>query len=193
MLTLASASPTRAAMLRGAGIAFAVRPARVDEPAAKEALVAAGHPPRDVADALAELKALRVRAEGLVLGCDQVLDHDGAILSRPATPPEAEARLRALAGGRHRLHAAAVLAEGGRPVWRHVETVTVTVRPLSDAFIAGYVEGHWEEVRQTPGAYLIEGWGARLLARVDGDHEAALGLPLKRLVDVLLARGALES
>lgn len=193
MLTLASASPTRAAMLRGARIAFEVRPARVDEDAVKASLEAEGYEPRDVADALAELKALRVRAPGLVLGCDQVLDHDGALLSKPGTPQEAEARLTALSGTRHRLHAAAVLAEEGRPVWRHVATVTLTMRPLSRPFIADYVTRHWPVIRETPGAYLIEGEGARLFSRIDGDHEAALGLPLKPLVDVLVARGALAS
>ena len=193
MIVLASSSPTRAAMLRGARIPFEVRPARVDETAARDALTAAGHGPRDVADALAELKALRVRASGLVLGCDQLLDYDGAILSSPGTPEEAKARLRALAGRRHRLHAAAVLVEEARPVWRHVASVTLTMRPLSDAFVADYVSRNWEAIRGTPGAYLVEGEGARLFSRIDGDHEAALGLPLKALVDALVARGVLAS
>ena len=193
MLILASASTTRAAMLRAARVPFEARPARVDEPAVKAALAAEGHGPRDVADALAELKATRVRAEGLVLGCDQVLDHDGAVLSRPGTPDEAQSRLAALAGGRHRLHSAAVLSEGGRPVWRHVATVTLAMRPLSPAFIDDYVARNWEAIRHSPGAYLVEGEGARLFSRIDGDHDAALGLPLKPLVDVLIARGMLAS
>ena len=193
MLILASGSATRAALLEGARIPFEVRPARIDEAAAKEALLAEGHPPRDVADALAELKALRVRAEGPVLGCDQVLEHDGMVLSKPETPEAATDRLALLAGGRHRLHAAAVLAEGGRAVWRHVETVTLTMRPLSRAWIEDYVARRWDAVRHTPGAYLIEGEGARLFSRVDGDHDAALGLPLAALVGVLIARGALDA
>lgn len=193
MLILASASETRAAMLREARIPFEVRPARIDEAAVKEALVAEGHSPRDVADALAELKALRVRLPGLVLGCDQVLDHDGAILSKPATPQEAVARLEALSGARHRLHSAAVLAEEGRAVWRHVASVTLTMRRLSSGFVADYVARHWEAIRHTPGAYLIEGEGARLFHRIDGDHFAALGLPLLPLIDVLVTRGAVAS
>lgn len=193
MLTLASASTTRARMLREAGIAFEIRPARVDEEAVKASLQLAGHGPRDVADALAELKALRVRVPGLVLGCDQVLDHDGAVLSKPAHREEAETRLLALAGGRHRLHAAAVLAEDGRPIWRHVDTVTLTMRHLSPTFVTDYIKRQWDAVRETPGAYLIEGESARLFSRIDGDHDAALGLPLKALVDVLVARGELAS
>lgn len=193
MLILASASGTRATMLRDAKIAVEVRPARVDEDAVKDALLAEGHPPRDIADALAELKALRIRAPGLVLGCDQVLDHDGRLLSKTATPEEAIARLKALSGGRHRLHAAAVIAEEGRPVWRHIATVTLTMRTLSPDFVEGYVARNWDAIRHTPGAYLIEGEGARLFSRIDGDHFAALGLPLLALVDFLVAQGEVVS
>ena len=193
MLILASRSQTRQAMLTAAGIAFEARPAPIDEIAVKEALTEEGHPPRAVADALAELKALRVRAPGLVLGCDQVLDHEGTILSRPQAPAEAVARLTMLAGGRHRLHTAIVAAEEGRPVWRHVATVTMIMRPLSSGYIEDYVSRNWDSVRGTPGAYLVEAEGARLFHRIEGDHFAVLGLPLLPLVDFLVTRGELAA
>lgn len=193
MLILASTSQTRQALLRNAAIAFDLRAPKVDESAVKDALLAEGHAPRDVADALAELKALRIREPGLVLGCDQVLERDGAIVSKPSTPEEAVAQLTALSGGLHALQTAAVICEDGRPVWRHVATVTLTMRAVSSSYIAGYVARNWQEIRHSAGSYTLEGEGARFFTRVDGDHFAALGLPLLPLLDFLVARGEVEA
>ncbi|CUH39409.1 Maf-like protein YceF [Jannaschia seosinensis] len=189
MLILASASATRQQLLRNAAIAYEARPARIDENAVKDALLAEGHKPRDVADALAELKALRVRGPGLVLGCDQVLDHSGTLISKPETPDDARAQLAALRGGRHQLYSAAVIAEDNAPVWRHVATVTMIMRDISDAYIADYVARNWEAIRHSSGAYTLEGEGARLFHRVEGDYFAVLGLPLLQVIDFLVSRG----
>lgn len=159
----------------------------------KDALLAEGHVPRDIADALAELKALRIRGEGLVLGCDQVLDHDGVLVSKPESRQDAIAQLTALAGTRHKLHSAAVVAEDGKPVWRHVATVTMTMRRASPGYIADYVDRCWDTIRQSAGSYTLEGEGARLFHRVDGDYFAVLGLPLLPLIDFLVTRGEVAS
>lgn len=196
-LVLASGSAARRAMLTAAGVDFDVSPALVDEDAAKASLAAANTSPRDTADALAELKAMKVSAahpQALVLGSDSVVAlDDGTVLDKPVDRADAAAQLRRLSGHRHRLHSAAVIAEGGRPVWREVETATLFVRPLSDAFIDAYLDAEWPAISGCVGGYRIEGPGAQLFARIDGGHFTILGLPLLPVLDYLRVRGILAS
>lgn len=193
-LVLASTSRTRADMLRNAGVEFVVEPARIDEAAVRAALLAESAPPRDVADRLAELKARRAGArhpEALVLGADQVLVHAGEILGKPATLAEARAQLSRLGGERHELLSAAVIHQQGVPVWRHVGEVRLTMRPFSASFIDRYLELVGEHALASVGAYQVEGLGAQLFARIEGDWFSILGLPLLELLGFLRARGLL--
>lgn len=193
-LILASGSVIRRRLLENAGVTLRVVVPRVDEESVREALVSDGAPPRDVADALAELKALRVAeksGEGLVIGCDQVLEIDGRILSKPATPEEARAQLGLLNARKHKLHSAVVACEDGRPVWRHVGEVRLTMRACSDAYLDDYVPRNWDSIREAVGAYKLEEEGARLFARIEGDYFTVLGLPLLELLSWLTLRGRL--
>lgn len=197
VLILASQSASRAALLRAAGVPFDMLASGVDEDAAKVALRADGLDARALADALAELKALRVsrRVPGtLVLGCDQTLVIDGGEMIDKAEDRADAARILSLLSGRvHFLNSAAVLTQDGVPVWRHVERVRMTVRPLSPDFIEAYLDADWEQCRWCVGCYRIEGPGAQLFARVEGSQFAIQGLPLLPLLDFLRERRLMPS
>jgi len=195
-LILASGSAIRADLLRRASLAVEVIPARVDEDAIKSAFLAEQAKPRDIADALAEAKARKVAArhpDRMVLGCDQVLDFQGTLFSKPETPEDARDQLRRMRGKRHMLLSAAVIYDNAKPVWRHVGTVRLHMRDLSDAYIDDYISRNWESIRHAVGAYKLEEEGPRLFTRIDGDHFNVLGLPLLEILSYLTLRGTLPA
>lgn len=193
-LVLASASAARAAMLGAVGIETEALPARIDEASVKATLLAESAPPRDVADKLAELKALRISARRpgrLVLGADQVLVYDGQIFDKPRDLSEARTHLAALRGRMHILLSAAVVVLDGQPLWRHVGSARLTMRPFSDGFLDWYLDRLGDLALTSVGCYHLEGLGAQLFARVEGDYFTVLGLPLLELLGFLRARGVL--
>ncbi len=196
-LILASQSAARRAMLSAAGVPHEALPAHVDEDAITAGLMAEQASPERIADALAEVKALKISRQipgALVLGADSVVAAaDGALLNKPETRPRAETQLRQLAGTTHRLISAAVICEGGKPVWRSLSSAKLTMRRLSDAFITSYLDAEGEAVLGCAGCYRIEGLGAQLFARVDGDQFTIRGLPLFPVLDYLRTRGVLPS
>lgn len=194
-IILASSSEIRAQLLRQAAVDFTIVPARVDEDMMRDALLAEQAPPRDIADALAEMKARKVsekHPEALVLGCDQVLDHAGRLLSKPTSAQDAERQLMSLRNDRHMLLSAAVICEAGKPIWRHVGQVRLRMRDASDDFITGYVSRNWNSIQHAVGAYKLEEEGVRLFTRIEGDYFNVLGLPLLELLAYLTLRGDLE-
>ena len=192
---LASSSPIRREMLKNAGLSIESWPARVDEDAIRDSLVAEGAGPRDIADTLAEFKARKVAenapAGQLVLGCDQVLALKGTVFVKPADKVEAASHLQALQGKTHHLMSAAVIYEDNKPVWRHVGVVRMTMHALSDAQIAAYLDEAWPDVSYCVGAYQAEALGARLFSRIEGDWFSVLGLPLLEVLSHLRLRGML--
>ncbi|HEX8481661.1 MAG TPA: nucleoside triphosphate pyrophosphatase [Allosphingosinicella sp.] len=195
-LLLASKSAARRQMLEAAGVPFETVEADLDEAAAKAGLWGAGFDARGVAEELAQLKALSVAAGAgdLVLGSDQTLERDdGTLLGKPASREEALGQLQSLAGSTHRLHSAAVIAQGGESLWWGCESVELTMRPLSETFLEDYLDREYEHVRWSVGGYRIEGPGAQLFERIEGSHFAILGMPLLPLLAYLRERGLLKA
>jgi len=182
-------------MLRQAGLEFDIQTARVDEQTIKEALVAEGTLPRDIADALAESKARKVAQknyDAFVIGCDQVLDFQGKLLSKPKSPEEAVDQITSMRGERHMLLSAAVVYHEGKPIWRHIGQVRLRMRNASDDFITKYVDRNWESIRHSVGGYKLEEEGVRLFHSIEGDYFHVLGMPLLEMLAFLTLRGVIE-
>ncbi len=197
-IVLASASEARARLLRAAGVDVVLRPAPVDEALVREGLRADGVGGAEAAVALAMLKAQRVAADAardeLVVAGDQVLETaDGQWPHKPPDEAALEAQLRRLTGARHTLHTAAVLYRGGARVWHHVASPKITLRSVSEAFIQRYLAAAGPDLVGCVGGYRIEGLGAHLIARIDGDLFAVQGLPLLPLLAALREQGALAA
>jgi septum formation protein len=191
-VVLASTSAIRRAVLSGAGVAFESVSPGVDETAIKDSLLAEGVSPRDIADALAEAKAVKVslKRPGLVIGADQTLDLEGRLFDKADSVEDARARLTALRGKTHRLHCAMVVARDGQPIWREVVTSTLRMRPFSDAYLDAYLERNAPGILSSVGCYQLEGEGVQLFDRIEGDYFAILGLSLIPLLDLLRRHGA---
>lgn len=194
-VVLASTSSSRAALLTGAGVPFIARAPGVDEDAIKAAMLAEGAPPRDIADILAETKAIRVsrKVEGLTIGADTTVDLDGALVDKAADVEEARARLKSFRGRTHLLHSAVVVARDGQPIWREVKTAKLSVRNFSDEWLEGYLAREGDAVLWSVGCYRLEDQGVQLFDRIDGDYFTILGLPMIGLLDLLRRHGAIES
>ena len=149
--------------------------------------------PRDIADALAETKALKISRkfpQALVIGSDQLLaSPDGDLLSKAQNPEEAEIQIARLAGRTHKLISAAVICESGKPVWRIVDSARLTMRSMTAQQVIDYVAAHWEHIRHCVGCYRIEAEGADLFEKIEGEQSTIIGMPMPPLLDYLTLRG----
>lgn len=179
-------------MLRQAGLAIQQEAAGVDEDMVKQSLRSEGSDAAHVALTLADLKAQHISRRhpgAFVIGADQMLECNGVWFDKPPDMEHARGHLEALRGKKHELITAAVVVRAGARIWQHVDRAALTMRPFSDAFIDGYLETVGDEVCGTVGAYRLEGVGAQLFSRVDGDFFTILGLPLLPLLDFLRGHG----
>ena len=194
-LVLASGSRVRAKLLTQAGALFRVQVAKLDEAMVRDGLVSEQAAPRDIADALADLKAQQISYKvprAFVLGCDQILEASGKPLSKPTSADDLKLQLTDLRGQTHRLHSAAVIYQSGQPIWRFVGTVKLKMRLFSDAYLDEYIAANWLIVRHCVGGYALEAEGVRLFSKIEGDYFTVLGLPLLEVLAFLTERGVLQ-
>ena len=135
---------------------------------------------------LAEIKAVKISAgrPGFVIGSDQTLEFEGQLYDKAETLEAAAERLKTMRGKPHKLHSAVVVAKDGTPIWREIVSATLTMRDFSDAFLDEYLALEGEEMLGSVGCYRLEGPGAQLFAKIEGDYFAILGLPLMGLLDL---------
>jgi septum formation protein len=187
-LILASTSAIRRQMLDAAGVRYQAAKPAVDEDDLKLGLSDA----RSMALRLAEAKALSVPGEW-VIGSDSVVSCGGRLFSKPRDKDEAAEHLRFFSGKAMELTSAVALGRGETLDWSHAETAVLQVRPLSEAFIADYLDVEWPEVSYTVGVFRLEGPGVQLFDRIEGDHFTILGMPLIALLAALRERELLLS
>ena len=195
-LVLASAAAVRAAMLRAAGLSFTIQPAHVDEGAVKDAMRAEDPEGRETARALAALKARRVSAStpgAFVIGADQLLVCGEEWFDKPVDVDDARGQLKRLRGRRHTLVTAVSVVRDEAEIWGEVVCPQLAMRPFSDSFLERYLERAGDGILACVGGYEAEGLGAQLLAEIEGDWFAVLGLPLMPLLAFLREHGLVET
>ena len=191
-LVLASQSASRQAMLAAAGAAFTVCPAEIDERAIEARLGNEG--PAEVARALARAKALAVSAAlpgRLVLGSDSVVEVAGRRFAKPVSRGDAAAHLRFFSGKLMQLHSAASIVRDGDELWHCTDMASLHVLPLTDRFIADYLDAEWPAVAACVGVFRIEARGVQLFDAIEGSHFTVLGMPLLPVLAALRDLGAL--
>jgi septum formation protein len=192
-LVLASRSDVRGKILAAAGLRFEIRPASIDE----RAVEAAARPE----DAFAAARVLaRAKAEAVsaivpgrpVLGADQTLARGAQRFTKPKDRADALAQLQALRGRTHELHSALALVFDGDLLFQCVETARLTMRDVSDRFLADYLDMIGDLALASVGGYQLEGIGVHLFERVEGDYFTILGLPLLPLLVYLRGAGFVD-
>lgn len=193
-LILASASSSRARILRAAAVPFEIVPADIDEDGLKEGLLARGTQPLEVARALAKAKATHVsnaHGDALVLGADQVLQFEGELVSKCADMAAARRLLLKLRGRPHQLISALVLAQAGQVGWTYDDSATLEMRPFSEGFLDAYLAAEGSALLSGVGCYRLEARGAQLFDSIEGDYFCILGLPLVPLLVELRRTGVI--
>ena len=194
-IILASKSQIRSELLLKAGLKFTAVKANIDEKEVKSSYINEGYSARDLADVLAAMKAEKLSCDyldKLVIGCDQIMECNGQILSKANSPSDLADQLKFLRNKSHTLYSACVVYFANKAEWRFIGSATITMRNLSDEYINKYVDDNWNSVKYCVGGYKIEDSGISFLSKINGDYFSILGLPIVQLLDHLVNRGVLK-
>ena len=195
-LVLASASASRRAMLKNAGIDCRAEAADIDEAAVKTTLQNQGAAPEEISERLAQDKALVLSKKypgAIILGADQLLVCAGRIFDKPRDRAEAENHLRFFRGKSHMLYTSYALVREGKVLISETERPALTMRDFSDEFLANYIEKSGDKILKSVGCYLLEDLGPQLFSEINGDYFSILGLPLLGVMENLRKLNILKS
>lgn len=198
-LILASKSAARAALLTNAGLQFSVEKADIDERAIELPLINADFGPSDIADVLAEAKAVDVSRRNpsvFVIGADQTMSFtdrgDVHRFNKPVDMEAARRQLLALSGKTHTLHSSLCCAKDGETVFRYSDEAHLTMRSMAPEFIGRYLSSVGDKALQSVGCYQLEGEGIQLFEEITGNYFTILGLPLLPLLAFLRSQGEID-
>ncbi len=183
-LILASASKSRAELLRGAGLSIEAIATDLDE----EIIKAQGYSVIETALRLSKAKARVIsenRPDDLVIGADQMMECDGVRFDKPTSIDQAKEQLLSLRGKTHRLISAVSILKGDNCLWSHHQIAELDMRSFSETFLDQYLVDIGEDVMTTVGGYRLESKGVQLFDRIEGDYFTILGLPLLAVLDFL--------
>ncbi|MDC0653701.1 Maf family protein [Candidatus Pelagibacter sp.] len=187
-IILASKSEVRKKILNENKINCTVEPSNVDEDSVKESLLSEKATPEIISKNLAELKANKVsqkRTEDLVLGADSVIDLNGKIISKPINRSEALKILKSLNGKTHQLISSVCISQNGSMIWNHTDKASLTMKQMSEEELKNYLNKISDEALYAYNVYQIEGEGRSLFAKIEGDEDTIMGLPVKKIKEYL--------
>lgn len=185
----------RSRILENAGVLHVCDPAGIDEREIENRLRGDGAEVETIVLSLAQAKAADVAGrhpDAYVIGADQILECGDRWFDKPEDPAGARKTLTALRGREHRLVNGMSVNLNGETVWQHLETASLTMRPVSDSFIENYIAEESPDILASVGAYRLEQRGAQLFERIEGDYFTILGLPLLPLLEFLRVSGVLK-
>ena len=195
-IILASESQIRKKLLLQAEVNFQSIVAKIDEDTIKESLKNEGAKPKDISDALAEYKAIRVANNfptDIIIGCDQILVCDNEIISKARTLNGAKETLKLLRGKSHQLLSSVVIYDNNKPVWRTTSRAQLFMRDFTDEYLEYYIKTSGTDILSSVGCYLLENNGVNLFNRIQGDYFTVLGFPLLEVLDFLRKRELIKT
>ena len=187
-IILASKSKVREEILINHNISYSVKPSNVDEGPVKYSLLKEGASPEIISKNLAELKANKVSNnihDALVLGADSVIDLNGELISKPENRQEALSILKKLNGKKHSLISSVCISKNGSMIWNYTDKAFLTMKNFSDQDLKDYLKKISDNALYAYNVYQIEGEGKKLFAKIDGDENTVMGLPVKKIKDYL--------
>jgi len=185
-LILASSSGIRKIILEKHNFNILVHAPNVDEEEIKKSLLQENVKPKEVAETLARLKAVKISGkykDQIVLGADQVLSLEGRIFNKPKDKKEAKFILKQLNNREHELISSICLAKNGSSIWSYTESSFLKMKKFDDLYLDEYLNNISDDILQRYGVYQIEDEGRKLFAEIKGNDFSIMGMPVDALVN----------